>query len=79
MCVQYSWPGTEVLIHDLSWYVKGKVHLYIKAMQFHYNKIIITNINLQESMRMIITNGRSIAQNQIAKTCIFTNDVAVIY
>ena len=74
MCMQYSWLGTEVLIHvhDLSWYIKGKVHQYIKAVQFCCSKII-TNIILQERMRLIITNGRSIAQNEIAKSMHFTN------
>ena len=30
-------------------------------------------------MRLIITNGRSIAQNKIAKSIHFTNDVAIVY
>ena len=70
MCMQYLLLGTDDLIHNLSWYIKGKVHQYIKAVQFCCSEII-TNIILQESTRLIITNGRSIAQSEIAKSIHF--------
>ena len=70
MCLQYSWLGTEVLIRDLSWYIKGKVHHYFKGVRFCCCEII-TNIILQESMGLITTNGRSIAQDEIAKSIHF--------
>ena len=46
-------------------------------MQFCCSEII-TNTILRESMRLIITNGRSIAQNK-PKRYIFNNDVAIVY
>ena len=48
MCMQNSWLGTEVLIHDLWWYIKGTVHQHIKTVQFFCSEIITNTRNFMK-------------------------------